>query len=72
MRFIRLGKDYDINNILEDVDMLNQAKCFDYYIHHRKNLTYSKIIYIFDVLILLNIKYLKYLIIIIFKYQFNI
>ena len=31
--YIVLGREYDINDILEDIDMFDQAQCFDYYFH---------------------------------------
>ena len=31
--YIVLGAEYDINDILEDNDMFDQAQCFDYYFH---------------------------------------
>ena len=46
--YIILGREYDINNILEDIHMFDQTQYFDDYFHRSKlNLTYSEIIILY-------------------------
>ena len=33
--YIVWGQEYDMNDILEDIDMFDQAQCFDDYFHHK-------------------------------------
>ena len=31
--YIVLGQEYDMNDILEDIDVFDQAQCFDHFFH---------------------------------------
>ena len=33
--YIALGREYDMDDILENIDMFDQAQCFDEYFHRR-------------------------------------
>ena len=33
--YIVLGRGYDMNDILEDIDIFDQTQCFDYYFHRK-------------------------------------